>query len=276
MNSRSSSEFDLSLSFFLSLFEALPSESRGGSAARGASETPSRRPTAAACLSRCLQRLGRRMALCSAETARARVATWTGARMDVGTGGKKSAKEAREKVSGARSGSAPESESEGGDYSRERGGHCLDGGAGEASVEARGGEPRSAGGPPRRRRERDGSESARIGIGGRRDAARLAARRSRRRRETRPGGQAAEDVSSGVGDADVSFAFVRVRSGRRRRRFFSITPFFYTFTQLQRNRDDAIPADDPSKHAARIPGRPHHFFFTSPPRRRRGCPASAS
>ena len=117
-----------------------------------ASETPSRRPTAAACLSRCLQRLGRRMALCSAETARARVATWTDARMDVGTGGKK-AKEAREKAGGARSGSAPESESEGGE-SRERGGQRLDGGAG--SVEARGGE-RAV--PPRRRRERDGSGS---------------------------------------------------------------------------------------------------------------------
>ena len=120
-----------------------------------ASETPSRRPTAAACLSRCLQRLGRRMALCSAETARARVATWTDARMDVGTGGKKSAKEAREKAE-----SESESESEGAGDSRERNGHCLDGGAVEASVEARGGEPpppRAV--PPRRRRERDGSGS---------------------------------------------------------------------------------------------------------------------
>ena len=123
-----------------------------------ASESPSRRPTAAACLSRCLQRLGRRMALCSAETARARVATWTDAPMDVGTGGKK-AKEAAEKA--ARSGSPGRggSESDGGE-SRERDGAGSDGGAG--SVEARGGERV---GPSRRRRERDGSGSDSESVG---------------------------------------------------------------------------------------------------------------
>ena len=111
------------------------------------SETPSRRPTAAACLSRCLQRLGRRVSLCSAETARARVATWTDAPMDVGTGGKK-AKEARQKP--ARSGSASGTASE----ARESWERDGDGDAG--SVEARGGESTA---PRRRRRERDGSGS---------------------------------------------------------------------------------------------------------------------
>ena len=110
-----------------------------------AAENPSRRPTAAACLSRCLQRLGRRVSLCSAETARARVATWIDAPMDVGTGGKK-AKEAREKEKEVSvSGEENNLGSRGGEEQIERDG---DGGAG--SVEARGGERW------RRRRERDG------------------------------------------------------------------------------------------------------------------------
>jgi serine/threonine-protein kinase 24/25/MST4 len=113
-----------------------------------AAENPSRRPTAAACLSRCLQRLGRRVSLCSAETARARVATWIDAPMDVGTGGKKT-KEAREKSAASVSGEENNLGSRGGDEQIERDG---DGGAG--SVEARGGERW------RRRRERDGGSGS--------------------------------------------------------------------------------------------------------------------
>jgi serine/threonine protein kinase len=114
-----------------------------------AAENPSRRPTAAACLSRCLQRLGRRVSLCSAETARARVATWIDAPMDVGTGGKK-AKEAREKEKEVSvSGEENNLGSRGGEEQIERDG---DGGAG--SVEARGGERW------RRRRERDGGSGS--------------------------------------------------------------------------------------------------------------------
>ena len=152
-----------------------------------ASETPSRRPTAAACLSRCLQRLGRRMALCSAETARARVATWTDARMDVGTGGKKSAKEAREKAGRRRN--------------RNRRGAIIRGNeAVIVSTAAPGRRPwrRAAASLQIRGRSRRGageSETVRDRTRNRnrnrwapRHRAGLAARRSRRRRETRPGG----------------------------------------------------------------------------------------
>lgn len=53
------------------------------------SDTPSKRPAAATCLGKILSRLGKRLSLCSTETAAARQTVWVSKPMDTGTGGKK-------------------------------------------------------------------------------------------------------------------------------------------------------------------------------------------